>query len=305
MTRFLVTGASGLLGINLCLQIAAENEVIGVVHQQKLSNTPFTVVQADLSDPKTPLTWIENLKPDVIVHCAAMANIDACERDPLKAKQVNADLPEALAFLSHKNGIQMIHISTDAVFDGIKGDYHEDDQPNPLGVYAQTKLAGEQAVLAANADAAIARVNFYGYSVTGSRSLSEFFFNNLEAGKEMMGFTDVFFCPLFVIDLADVLLKIVKLRLKGIYHTVSSECLNKYEFGNRIANLFNFNPNLIKPVKVSESGLIAERSPNLTMSTEKLAKALGKPLPKQQVGLERLKKLYEEGYPKRVRSFAR
>lgn len=304
MTRFLVTGASGLLGINLCLQIAAENEVFGVVHQEKLSNPPFQTVQADLGDLKTPLTWIEDLKPDVIIHCAAMANIDACERDPRKAKQVNADLPEALAFLSHKHGIQMIHISTDAIFDGTKGDYQEGDQTNPLGVYAQTKLAGEQAVIAANTDAAIARVNFYGYSVSGTRSLNEFFFNNLAAGKAVMGFTDVFFCPLIVNDLVELLLKMVTLRLKGIYHTVSSECLSKYEFGVRIANQFNFNPDLINPIKVSDSGLLAARSPNLTMSTEKLANALGNPLPNQDAGLMRLKKLYSQGYPQRVQSLA-
>lgn len=304
MTRFLVTGASGLLGINLCLQLSAENEVIGVVHQQKLVKTPFTVVEADLSDAKIPLNWIEDLKPDVIIHCAAMANIDACEKDPEKAKQINTDLPEMLAFLSHKNGIQLIHISTDAVFDGAKGDYREEDRPNPLGVYAQTKLAGEQAVLAANADALIARVNFYGCSVTGSRSLSEFFIYNLLANQEMMGFTDVFFCPLLVNDLVDVLLKMVNLRLHGLYHTVSSECLNKYEFGRRIANLFNFNADLIKPVKVSESDLVAVRSPNLSMSTEKLANALGNPLPDQQAGLDRLKILYDQGYPQRIRLFS-
>ncbi len=304
MTRYLVTGASGLLGINLCLNIASDNEVIGVFYQQKLSNPPFKVVQADFSDPRTPLTWIEDLKPDVIIHCAAMANLDACESDPLKAKQVNAELPEALAYLSHKNGIQMIHISTDAVFDGTKGDYHEDDQTNPLSIYAQTKLAGEHAVLAANADAAIARVNFYGCSVSGMRSLSEFFFNNLQAGKQVNGFTDVFFCPLLVNDLVDALLKMVNLRLNGVYHVVSRECLSKYEFGQRIANLFNFKVNLINPISVSNSGLLAARSPDLTMSTEKLAKALGYPLPDQQTGFERLKKIYIEGYPQRVRSLA-
>ena len=86
-------------------------------------------------------------------------------------------------------------------------------------MYAKTKLAGENLVKDNNQDAIIARVNFYGYSVTGQRSLSEFFLNNLLNKKPMMGFTDVCFCPLLVNDLVDVLLEMVSVDLKGIFHT--------------------------------------------------------------------------------------
>ena len=95
-----------------------------------------------------------------------------------------------------------MHVSTDAVFDGQAAATTEQDTPNPLSIYARTKLDGERGVAEANPDAIIARVNLYGWSLSGRRSLAEFFFNNLSAGKRVKGFTDVYFCPLLANDLA-------------------------------------------------------------------------------------------------------
>ena len=201
-----------------------------------------------------------------------------------------------------KNSVlKLVHISTDAVFDGIHGNYSETDLPNPLGVYAKTKLTGEDLVKDNNLDAIIA-VNFYGCSVTGHRSLSEFFLNNLLRKKPMMGFTDVYFCPLLVNDLVDILLDMVTADLKGIFHTLSSESLTKYDFGSRIANRFNLDQNLIKPVSVMESELKATRSLNLNLQTQKLSSVLNRSLPDQQTGINRLFALYKDGFPETIKA---
>lgn len=296
MSKILVTGASGLLGLNFCMQNYKDHQITAVVNRNSLNNAPFVVLHENLTHPGSISELIDKTRPDIILHCAAMANVDQCENQPQSARQINSDVPADLANLTKNRGIKLVHVSTDAVFDGQKGSYVESDTPNPLGVYARTKLDGEKSVLSENPEAIIARVNFYGWSLNGQRSLSEFFFNNLTNNQAVMGFTDVYFCPLLANDLAEILMKMVVRGLSGIYHTVSSECISKYEFGIKVAKRFELNTNLIKPTLVKNSGLQAVRSPNLTMITKKLAAALDETLPDQNQGINRLFRLFEQGY---------
>ena len=300
--RILVTGASGLLGLNLALQASGEHQVTGVIHRQGLRDAPFALVTGDLTEPEMIAPLLEKVQPDVVIHTAAMANIDACESQPALARRINAELPGWLAAACRKQGVKLGHISTDAVFDGARGDYTEEDAPNPLSVYANTKLEGERAVAEVNPDALVARVNFYGWSLNGRRSLAEFFFNHLQAGEPAPGFTDVFFCPLFVNDLGRILLDMLEKGLNGLYHVVSRECLSKYEFGVRLARAFGWDERLVRPTSVVQSGLQARRSPRLTLRCDKLARALGSSLPDQAEGLERFADLYRQGYPARIRA---
>jgi len=305
MTRILVTGASGLLGLNFSLQHAAQHEITGVVNSQALRpQAPFKVLSADLSLPGSGTALLEAEQPEVLLHCAAVANLETAEKDPALARRVNAELPGELAEASRRLGVRMVHLSTDAVFDGMHGPYSESDQPNPVSAYARSKWAGELAVAAANPQAIIARVNFYGWSLTGRRSLAEFFFNALSAGKPANGWTDVFFCPLEVNTLGSLLLEMAQQGLEGLYHVVSPECLSKYEFGCRLAQSFGFDETFVKPTRVAESGLSAARSPDLRLSTEKLSRDLGHALPVQAEGLARFRKQYTDGYPERLRSLA-
>lgn len=304
MTRFLVTGASGLLGLNFALQVASKNSVVGVVNQQGLSGAPFSVVYADLTLPGTAEKLLEDKEPEVLIHCAAIANLEECEAHPEMAQRLNAVVPGELAAAACRLGIHMVYISTDAVFDGKQGEYIENDQPNPLSVYALTKLTGERSVANANPDALIARVNFYGWSLSGQRSLAEFFFYNLSAGRRINGFEDVFFCPLEVNDLVDILLHMIEKRLSGLYHVVSSESLSKYEFGCSLARQFSLEESLITPISWQDGGLKATRSPNLTLSSDKLSRALGKPPPGQLSGIQRFHSLYLQNYPQRISSYA-
>ena len=195
-----------------------------------------------------------------------------------------------------------MHISTDAVFDGKKGDYSEEDKPNPLSVYARTKLAGEQTVMATNPRAIVARVNLFGWSLTGKRSLAEWFINNLSEGNPLMGFTDVYFCPLLANDLAKLLIDMLERDLQGLYHVVSSECISKHEFGVRLAKWFELDHTLIKPTPVSQSGLVAQRSLNLSMKSDKLAVDLDEAPPDLDSSLERFHDQYLNGYPQFIRN---
>jgi len=302
--KLLVTGASGLLGLNLSLGIQAPHRAIGV-DRSKLAHTPFELVQAELTQPGVISRLIETIRPDAIIHTAANANIDSCESDPEGARILNAELPGVFAASCARAGVRLIHISTDAVFDGTKnGIYTESDSTNPLSVYAQTKLDGEKAVLAANADAIVARVNFFGWSLSGTRSLSEFFVNKLSAGQPCNGFTDVYFCPMFVGDLAETLVRMLDKGLSGLYHVVGSEALSKYDFGVRIARQFGFDEGLIRPLSVEKSELTARRSHNLRLSIHRLSTDLGLEIPGISTGIEKFYTQLQQGYPQKMRSYA-
>jgi dTDP-4-dehydrorhamnose reductase len=293
----LITGASGLLGLNTAVEAARTHQVFGQVNRHLLRTEAFTTIQADLLAPGALERLLDQTQPEWVIHCAALANVDACESDPLQARQLNSEVPRQLAELVARGGARLLHISTDAVFDGQRGSYTEEDSPHPLGVYTQTKLDGERGVLATNPQAIVARVNLFGWSLSGTRSLAEFFFSKLSAGQPCLGFIDVFFCPMLVNDLAQVLLKMLDIGLDGLYHAVGSECLSKYEFGLRVARRFGLDENLITPTSVLEGGLKAPRSPNLTLRTDKLAQALGQPVPGLSTGLDRFYALYQQGYP--------
>jgi dTDP-4-dehydrorhamnose reductase len=298
--RILVTGTGGLLGLNLALELSRQHTVIGADRKALLVKDAFEALQVDLSTPQAVSKLVEESQPEAIIHCAALANIDACESDPVMASQMNAELPGWIAAEAARVGSQLVHISTDSVFDGLEGGYTEDSPTNPLSVYSQTKLDGEGAVFAAMPEAVVTRVNLFGWSASGNRSLAEFFYHNLAAGKTVKGFTDVYFCPILVNDLADVFIEIFQQHLSGLYHLVSPVCMTKYAFGLAIAEKFGFDPEQIMPVSVNEFGLVAARSPLLTLKNEKLTQALGHALPDVHAGLERFYQLRQQGYPEKL-----
>jgi dTDP-4-dehydrorhamnose reductase len=301
--KILITGSSGLLGLNLALDAMRSHQIIGA-DRDTLASVPFELINADLLATDAVRRILVESKPEAVIHCAALANVDACETNPELAYRMNADLPARLADVCARQKVRLIHISTDAVFDGQKdGIYTEGDAPNPQGVYAQTKLDGERAVLRVNPMAVVARVNFYGWSLSGRRSLSEFFVNNLGSGKSVNGFTDVIFCPMLVNHLGRLLIAMLEQGLHGLYHVVGPQAMSKYQFGIEIARKFGLKESLISPQSVDKSSLTARRSHNLRLSTNKLSTDLNVTLPAFSTGLDEFYTQYQQGYPQKIRSY--
>jgi dTDP-4-dehydrorhamnose reductase len=303
MTRLLITGASGLLGLNLALTAHALGyDVVGWANDSFMLHAQFPVLQVNLLDTDQIRSRILEVSPSLIIHCAALASLEGSEADPELARRLNAEVPGEIARVTFEHEIKMIHISTDSVFDGKRGGYSETDTPSPLNVYAQTKLEGEYAVSSANKEAIIARVNFYGWSLSGRRSLVEFFFNNLSQNIKVNGFKDVFFCPLYTRQLGETLLDMTIKGLSGLYHVLSSEALSKYDFGVKIARKFGFDNQLVNPILLSESGLTATRSPNMNLSVEKIQRDLGHVMPGQDECLDNLYNDYLAGLPGQIKA---
>jgi dTDP-4-dehydrorhamnose reductase len=301
--KLLITGASGLLGINLALEAMTDHEVIGV-DRGKLKSTPFRVIKANILKTDEINFILDSTNPDWFINCAALANLEKCEEDPVQARILNTELPRDLAIACAKREIPFIHLSTDSVFDGTKdGIYTEADEPNPQVVYSRTKLDGERAVQQVNPQAIIARVNFFGWSLGAKRSLPEFFVNNLSEGRNVNGFTDVVFCPMWVNHLAQTLIAMLEKDLHGLYHVVGAQPMNKYQFGVEVARKFGLRESLIKPQSVERSALTVRRSHNLWLSVHKLSTDLGREIPSFSTGLDGFYTQFQQGYPQKIRSY--
>ena len=301
--KLLIIGASGLLGINLALETMREHEVIGI-DRGKLQSAPFPVRKANFFQRRVFDPMLDATQPDWVINCAALANLEECEKHPGQARILNTELPRELADACARRKIKFVHLSTDAVFDGTREDaYTEDDEPNPQGVYSQTKLDGERAVLEANPHAIVARVNFFGWSLGGRRSLGEFFVNNLSEGKNVNGFIDVSFCPMWVNHLSRLLVEMLEKNLNGLYHVVGAQAMNKYQFGVEVARKFGLRESLIAPQSVESSALTARRSHNLWLSIHKLSTALGHEIPDFSTGLDGFYTQFQQGYPQKIRSY--
>jgi dTDP-4-dehydrorhamnose reductase len=299
--RLLVTGASGLLGLHLALAAAETHAVVAQAHTHPLHGVPFEVICTDLATPEAVQRLLDAAQPEAVIHCAALAFPDRCEENPALSELVNAALPGWLAQACVNAGVRLVHVSTDAVFDGARGNFSEDAPPNPLNTYARHKLAGERSVAEIDPGALIVRSVFYGWSLNGRRSLAEWFYNNLAAGTAIHGFTDAYFCPLIAGDLGRLMLLALERGLSGTYHIASAEAISKYDFGVAIARLFGFDERLIGPASVADSGLRANRSADLSLNTDKFAAALGAALPGQMPGLWQFLRQQQDGTAQQIR----
>ncbi len=301
--KLLITGVSGLLGLNLAMQAMGEHEVIGV-DRGRLQSAPFRVIKTNFFNTNAFEPMLDSTRPDWVINCAALANLEECERFPDQARILNTNLPRELANACARRNVKFVHLSTDAVFDGEKeGSYSEEDVPNPRGIYSRTKLDGERAVQETDPQAIIARVNFFGWSLSGHRSLGEFFVNHLSGGKNVNGFTDVIFCPMWVNHLAQTLVEMLEKDLHGMYHVVGAQAMSKYQFGVEVARRFGLKESLISPQSVERSDLTAKRSHNLWLSVHKLSTDLGHEIPSFSTGLDGFYTQFQQGYPQKIRSY--
>jgi len=299
-----VTGASGLLGASVVVQVRRLGlEVGGLYHCHPLQIPGAAMRQADLVDFAATRELMRSLKPETIIHCAAATDVDWCESHPEETETLNVRASALLADMAVALNARLIYISTDAVFDGWQGNYSESDQPAPLNEYGRSKLAGERAVLERLPSALIVRVNIYGWNAQEKLSLGEWFWRHLREDERVPGFTDITFCPMLVNDLAEVLLQMRHRGLSGLYHVSGSEKISKYEFGRRVAASFGLDPGKVVPARVSEAGLKARRALDISLNTNKVFQAVGFEMPDVDAGLRRFRALYEAGYPQQLKSY--
>jgi dTDP-4-dehydrorhamnose reductase len=301
MARLIVTGASGLLGANVVLEASGEHDVVAIYNHHKVDFANVVSKQVDLTSDDRVQRMIEDLCPDAVIHCAAGTGIDDLEGDPTLAMRLNCDMAGSLARAASAHDVRFIHLSTDAVFDGRKGHYSENDRPSPINEYGRSKLAGESAVQRENLQALIVRTNIFGWSPGWKSTLAEWFVKSLEAGADVPGFIDVHFSPILVNDLARILLKLIDHDMQGIVHIPSADCVSKHAFGVLIANALNLNPDRVFESTSDDAQFTAPRPKNTCLLGERVQDHLGIELPSVQEGVRQLFELRASGYVDQLR----
>ncbi len=204
---------------------------------------------------------------------------------------MNHRLPAELAVVAAACGARLVHLSTDLVFDGRSSvPYRESDETAPVNVYGRSKRLGEIAVLRANPDAIVARTTIYGWNTVGKLSLAEWFLSRLEVGHEAPGFTDAWFTPINTAHLAEAILTLLEQEGPGgLIHLTGSECISKFEFGRALASMFGYDPDLVRPARLSDHGFIAARTGRACLDSSRAAALLGAGMPTVYAGLTRFR----------------
>ena len=184
------------------------------------------------------------MSQDIIINTAGRTDIDYLEKNPNEAISVNTMGPKNIATITEEMGIKLVHVSTDSIFDGVKGNYNENDKPNPVNIYAKSKLDAELSIKQITKKCVIIRTNFYGMN-QNSKHLFNSIFAKLKNGEEFVGFNDIIFSPLEIKNLSQLICDVVDSNYSGILHLASNEKLSKYEFCTEIAKTFGFDKSLI------------------------------------------------------------
>lgn len=284
--KILITGANGQLGSEICRVSTHENYGAYLGNYEDIEGTQFT--KLDITDRDKFLEIAKKIRPDWIIHCAAMTNVDLCEVQRDAALAVNVDGTRNAIDASKAVGTDILYVSTDFIFDGKKGYYKEDDVPNPLNFYGDTKLAGERLVGELDKHLIIRP------SVIYSKRKGNFFSWALESLKngEARVVTDQINSPTLNTELAECILELVCKGVNGVYNTVGDERISRYDFVKRVANVFNFDDSRIIPIRTNQLNQKAVRPADSSLDTTKI-KGLGIKFSNVENALKKIKKQIE------------
>jgi dTDP-4-dehydrorhamnose reductase len=243
-------------------------------------------VPCDLADQQSVARMVASVAPDVVIHCAAMTNVDGCEADPEAADRGNRLTSENLAVVLPPT-CHLIYISTDQVYPDVSGPHLEGTE-DPVNAYGRSKLAGEQAILH-HPGGLVLRTSFFGPSKTpGRQSLSDFVVENLSANRNITLFEDILFSPLHVNTLVELIFELVDRQATGIFNLASRDGLSKAEFALRIAHHLNLQTvTAIIGTSVNQLGR-AVRTADLRMSPGHFEQTLGRQMPSLRQEIEKL-----------------
>ncbi|MDG6931014.1 MAG: SDR family oxidoreductase [Nitrososphaerota archaeon] len=282
--KVLLTGAGGLLGKRI-IETFRDHEIIGVYNTSKPETSKF--IKSDLS--RLDLGFIVDESPDVIIHAAAMTDVDRCEENPELAKLINYEVTKVIAKAAGKAKSFLVYISTDYIFDGERGNYREDDEPKPVNVYGMTKLMGEDAVKELE-DYLIVRTSTpYGSNrASGKDNFAQWIIKKINAKEETEIVMDQITSPTFNTNFALMLRESIEKGTRGTINLAGRSKLSRYEFAIKLAEKFQLDVSLIKPIIMDKMKWKAKRPRDISLNVEKALNLLNeKPLSIDE-GLKRL-----------------
>lgn len=279
--KILLTGSNGLLGQKIVEKCANDStiELLATSKgENRISLYSVNYESLDITKENEIREIVSQFHPDVIINTAAMTNVDACESAKEEAWKLNVGAVRNLLNVSKENNIHLIHLSTDFIFDGDNGPYKEEDLPNPVSYYGETKLAAEKLLLGDDYENwAIARtIIVYGIAEKMSRSnLILWAKVALEKEQDIKVVDDQFRSPTLAEDLAEGCLLIAKKHATGIFHLSGEKTESIFDLVNHIADYWGLNKKLIKAISSTTLNQEAKRPPKTGFDISKAKRQLG------------------------------
>jgi len=258
-SRILITGASGVLGWHLCRYFSQQGwgEVRGTYRSHKPEMDGVRFDRLPLEEPERIRQYFGENVFETVIHSAAVTSPDDCEKDPEFARRVNEEAVRLLARSLPEHTL-LVYISTDLVFDGRKGNYREEDEPNPVNFYGETKLRAEEAARLRPNSVVLRVAKLYSTESPFSSSFESWMRDRFEQGVEIPLFKDQYRTPLFVGDLARALDRLHTSQPRSdLYHLGGPERVSRLEFGLVFSEIGGYDASLIRPTSASELGLVA------------------------------------------------
>ncbi len=280
MKKICVVGASGLVGLNLIKNIRGF-DIFGTFNQTPVNLENIPLFQLDVTKYES-CEQISKFNPDFIINATAISDVDYCEKFKEKAYSVNVLGVKNLTKIAKKLQCKLIQISTDGIFSGRNESYAEDDMPNPLNYYGQTKLESENEVKNLS-DHLICRTNLlYGYvSKTKLNERSSYskptnfvlwILSELNKKNHIKIVNDQFSNPTLVDNLSTIIESSLKKNLVGVFHTTDMTCISRFEFAKKIALKFGYSKSLISAISSKELNQFAIRPSKTCLNCSKIQK---------------------------------
>ena len=276
MDRLLITGVSGFAGWNLARWLKSQYQIYGTYLDHPVDLEAVETLAFDLTNLSKIDRLCSAIKPNAIVHTAALSNVDYCESHHQEALVLNTFATRELARAASRLGIKLIYFSTDLLFNGETGMYSEADPPAPLSYYAKTKHLGELEIT--NNCSYYTTVRFsllYGRSNKSNPNFVEKMEQQARQNSKINLFTNQFRTPLYVEDAVRVVDRfIAEKNLKGLFHVGGPDRLSRFQFGEIFCRVFSFPRSLLAPCLLEEANLPAPRPKDCSLNSEKARKQL-------------------------------
>ena len=268
MNRFLVTGSVGLVGSQIVKDLVEKDfEVYSCYNVEK---PEFGIpIHLDILKKDKIKNILQSIKPDVVIHLAAITDVDLCERQKELAVLVNTKSTEILAQESSKQHAYFVYMSTDYVFDGKEGMKNEKDVPNPLNFYGKSKLDGEIALNNLITPYTIIRTSTPFGLHPKKKSFALWITENLKSKKEIRVLSDQYTSPTFVPNLSKMLIEVVTKQITGIIHLAGSTRISRYDFAEMVADKLDLDKTLLKPTKMTDMKWDAQRPQDSSLDVSK------------------------------------
>ncbi len=286
--KIAITGAGGLLGSAL-LTSAKRHEVYSLYNQH--APDLGSPVQVDLRNRDQLASILQRIKPDAIVHAAALTDVDRCERERDLATAVNYQATRTIAKSAHDLGAFLVYVSTDYVFDGKRGMYGESDETKPINFYGYTKLMGEQAVRKLLSDYLVVRSSaIYGSTHSpGKVNFALWVLDALRGNRPVTVAVDQFVSPTLNTNLAEMIMECLDRRLTGTLHLSGATRLSRLDFASELCRTWSSDPSFINPVEMRKINWYAPRPRDSSLDVTRASTLLKKGPASIKDSLHRLK----------------